>query len=376
MISPRRVLHIGKFYPPERGGMETHVSALCESLSSHCNISVLVANRGRTTVREWINGVSVVRAGTAFELASAPVCPTMPLLIRRSLPELVHLHVPNPGAVLAVIASGYRGPLIVSYHSDVVRQRVLNIAFQPIMDRLLARSAAIVATSPAYIRASPILSRFVDRCCTIPWGIDVSGIVCATANAVRAVRARYPGPLVLSVGRLVYYKGFEYLIRAMQNVNANLMLVGSGPLQRKLQQLAADCGVAGRVHFPGKVEDVAVCYQAADVFVLPSTTPAEAFGIVQLEAMACGKPVVNTDLPTTVPFVSLHGITGLTVPPRDPSNLAAAINLLLHNKDLRTQFGRAARRRVEQEFTVAKMTHRMVELYREVLGDRVLVASN
>jgi glycosyltransferase involved in cell wall biosynthesis len=370
-----RVLHVGKFYPPEKGGIETHVSGLCEALAAHADVSVLVANRGRRTVTERVNGIPVTRAGTLFTLSGAAVCPGMVRLIRRSRAELIHLHTPNPGAVLALLASGYRGPLIVSYHSDVVRQKALNTFFQPVMDRLLAGSAAIIATTAAYVEASPVLRRFSERCRIIPYGIEAEEMSDVRPEAVEMIRSRYPGPLVLGVGRMVPYKGFDYLIRAMKEVQGTLLLVGEGPRGEALKHLAAECGVEERVRFVGSVEDARPYYHAADIFVLPSVSTAEAFGIVQLEAMACGKPVINTDLRSSVPHVSPHQVSGLTVPCRDEASLASAINLVLQREDLRVRFGQAARRRVKEEFTFDKMTDSMLALYHELMDPPVYAAT-
>lgn len=360
-----RVLHVGKYYPPEKGGIETHVAGLCEALAEHTSVSVLVANRGQRTVREQVNGIPVTRAGTLLNLAGAPLCPSMIGLIRSARPDLVHLHAPNPGGVLAILGSHYRGPLVVSYHSDVIRQRLLNSLFQPVMNHLLRRSVGIAATSEAYVSASPVLRRFEERCRIIPYAIDAHSMSAVEPAAVRRIQDRYPGPLLLSVGRLVSYKGFEYLIRAMRQVNATLLLVGNGPLSGSLKRLASECGAASRVRFLNSVEDARPYYHAADLFVLPSVTEAEAFGIVQLEAMAAAKPVINTALRSSVPYVSIHQQSGLTVPCRDSEALAAAINLLLENADLRLRFGQAGRLRTEREFTVEQMVHRTLRLYEE-----------
>jgi rhamnosyl/mannosyltransferase len=157
----------------------------------------------------------------------------------------------------------------------------------------------------------------------------------------------------------------------MREVDATLVIVGDGPNYRELEQLAWDLGVRSRVAFVGRVEDVRPYYHAADIFVLPSVARSEAFGIVQLEAMACGRPVVNTNLPTAVPNVSLNGITGFTVPPRDSHALAVALNRLLKDSELRAAFGAAGRKRVEAEFSAAQMTESVMNLYGELLSGAV-----
>jgi glycosyltransferase involved in cell wall biosynthesis len=288
-------------------------------------------------------------------------------LIRESTADIVHLHLPNPAAVLAYLASGHRGKLVVTYHSDVVRQRVLDTAFRPILYRFLDRADAIISATPNYIDSSPVLTRYRDRCRVIPFGIPVESYTRDSAPAAE-IRARYGERLVVSVGRLVYYKGFQPLVDAMREVDGRLLIIGDGPLRAALEARIRAHGLQGRVTILGGVPDVAPYYQAADLFVLASIARSEAFGIVQLEAMACGTPVVNTDLDSGVPYVSRDGESGLTVPPRQPAALAAAINRLLGDAALRERFGRAARDRVEREFSTDTMVARTLDLYRDVLA--------
>src|SRR5208282_387744 len=162
---------------------------------------------------------------------------------------------------------------------------------------------------------------------------------------------------------------FEYLIRAMAKVNGELIIIGDGPLRGFLENEAQAIGVRSRVHFLGEVQNtqLSAYYHASDVFVLPSVARSEAFGIVQLEAMACGKPVVNTQLDSGVPYVSLDGETGFTVEPRDSNALAVAISTLLDEHALRARFGAAARRRVEKEFNAELMARRTLDVYQEVM---------
>jgi rhamnosyl/mannosyltransferase len=187
------------------------------------------------------------------------------------------------------------------------------------------------------------------------------------------LRRRYGDRLVLGVGRLIYYKGFQNLVRAMADVRAIALIAGDGPLASALAAEAARFGVADRVALLGRVNeaDLKACYHACDVFVLPSVERSEAFGIVQLEAMVCGKPVVNTWLDSAVPHVSLDGVTGLTVPPNDPAALAVALNALLDDPERRATMGAAARRRVREEFSVELMARRTLEVYREIAGSAV-----
>ena len=368
---PQRQLHvlqIGKFYAPKRGGMETHLKALCEGLRWAARIEVLVSNTGRRTVVDQVDGIRVTRAGTWLDCAGASFSPAMAGCIRRSRADLVHIHLPNPPAVLAYLLSGHRGRLVLTYHSDIVRQKYLGAAVGPLMDLAIARADAVIVTSAMYLRTSPVLSRFVDSCRVIPFGIALDEYRRVPAQQVNEIRARFGTPIVLNVGRLVYYKGLEHLVRAMAQVKATLLLIGNGPLRPALERLARETGVAGRVRFLDRVDDLAPYYHAAEAFVFPSVARSESFGLVQLEAMACGLPIVNTSLPSGVPFVSVDGVSGLTVPPADAEALAKAMNLLLQNPELRARFSAAARQRVEQQFSVGMMLDKTWDLYREVAG--------
>lgn len=367
-----RVLHVGKYYPPHMGGIETHLQTLCTSLREVADIRAVVASDHAKGESVIIDQVPVERVGTRFTLASAPFCPGMMSYIRNSAADLIHVHLPNPTAVLAYLASGHGGPLIVTYHSDTVRQAILGAAFNPILQRFLRRSAAIIATSPNYLATSMVLAQHRERCHVVPYGIPLSQFESCDADAAARIRAQFGERLLLAVGRLVYYKGFEYAIEAMRNVRGRLLIAGTGPLGDKLRAHAITCGVGERVVFLGEIQnnDITPYYHAADAFILPSVARSEAFGIVQIEAMAAGKPVINTSLDSGVPFVSQDGVTGLTVPPRDPHALASAINRLLDNRDVRERLGAAARRRAAEEFSVETMTARITSLYQSILAER------
>ena len=258
---------------------------------------------------------------------------------------------------------------MVTYHSDMVRQKILGPMFEPFLHAALRRASAIITTSPNYLRTSRVLAHHRDRCHVIPLGIPIENFEYCDPSAAAAVREEYGDRLIVSVGRLVYYKGFEYLIRAMTRVSGQLLIVGQGPLREKLGALASELGVAGKVAFLGKIDHqrLVACYHAAQVFVLASIARSEAFGIAQIEAMAAGLPVVNTNLDSGVPFVSLHQQTGLTVPLMDSDALGTAINQLLANPDLRASLGRAAHLRAAQEFSLGSMASRTFSLYERIV---------
>ena len=367
-VSPS-VTHVGKFYPPHMGGIETHLQTLSNELSRWIGLRVIVANEARDMRQEMVDGIAVTRLAKLATIKSMPICPQLAAALRSVRSDIVHLHLPNPAALIAYLMSGRRGPLVLTWHSDPVRQKLLWRVLAP-LHRWFVRSATqCIATSPDYIESSPILSVHRERCRVIPYGIPMERFA-EPGNAVGELRCRYGPRIVLAVGRLTYYKGFEYLMRAMAQISGKLVLIGDGPLRARLERGASETGVRERVFFAGEIDNskLAPYYHAADVFVLPSVERAEAFGIVQLEAMSCGKPIVNTRLSTGVPFVSIDGLTGITVPPRDPLSLAQAITRLLDDTELRAQYGAAAIRRVRSEFTADRMGARTLALYREIVS--------
>ena len=368
-VQKQSVLHIGKFYRPHLGGIETHVEALCQGLRKSMDVRVLVASNTRYHEESTIDGIPITRVHVPVTIAGAPICPGMVWHIRKKRPDIIHLHLPNPTGVLAVLASGYRGRVVVTWHSDIVRQRRLARLYLPIERILLNRCPTIVASSPAYIASSPVLREHADRCRSIPFGIDAEKFDVRQVDQalLRELRRRFGPRMILSVGRLVYYKGIQFLIQAMAKVNAKLVIIGEGPMRPSLEQEVAALGIADRVIFLGRVHDNLTTYfHAADVFALPSCERSEAFGIVQLEAMAAGKPVINTQIDSGVPYVSLDGITGITVQPRNSAAMATALNRLFDDPELRERMGHAGRHRVQTEFNLELMVRRTMDIYEQV----------
>jgi rhamnosyl/mannosyltransferase len=231
------------------------------------------------------------------------------------------------------------------------------------------RAAAIIVTSNRYMESSEELQPWRHKCRVIPLGIDIQKhiLVPDMSARVREIHKVYGERIIVAVGRLVPYKGFDVLIRAMKAVDGKLLLIGSGPQVRQLMDLRNSERLQNKIEILSRVEHVAPYYRAAHVFVLPSLTRAEAFGLVQVEAMALGLPVVNTCLDSGVPEVSVDGVTGSTVPPGDSAALAHAIQSLLDNPALRNRMGEAARQRAYAQYTVDHMAQQTTSLYREIL---------
>jgi|KBSMisStandDraft_5_1062788.scaffolds.fasta_scaffold27931_3 glycosyltransferase involved in cell wall biosynthesis len=369
-----RVLHVGKFYPPAPGGMERVVQLLCENERPEVDSVVLAANTSPHTVREVWHGVPVTRVASVASIGSVGICPTFPAVLARTPRDITVIHEPNPAALVSDWITRGRGPLVVWFHSEVVRARwKYNILYRPFLRRALTRADRIVVSSPRLADHARELADFRSKCVVIPFGIDVERLEATPAVTARAAQivAEHPGPRVLFIGRLVPYKGVDVLIDAMASVpRATALILGDGPLRGELAARAAASGVAGRVRFLGALPDAEVVahLHACDVFVLPSVSRQETFGVAQLEAMACGRPVVSTDLETGVPWVNQHEVTGLVVPPGNSERLSDALGTLLSDEALRNRLGAAARERVEREFTTERMAQRTVSLYRDVLA--------
>jgi rhamnosyl/mannosyltransferase len=298
---------------------------------------------------------------------SVPLAPTFPVQLRVAArnADIVHHHLPNPLSTVSQLTAGTGdAAVIATYHSDIVRQATALKAYRPILERFLNRVDRILVTSEPMLDHSTILDQYKEKCDVIPLSVDLDTI---DAENPQPLGIDTTSPVILFVGRLNYYKGVEYLVDAMKQIDATLLIAGDGNKKSELEQRAQKQGVASQIHFLGYVSDsqLASAYRAADVFVLPSTEPSEAFGIVQLEAMARGLPVVNTSLPTGVPWVSQDGKTGLTVPPRNSVALAEAVNTLLEDDAKRRRYGAQARKRIERSFTRNQMLEKIQTIYRQ-----------
>jgi rhamnosyl/mannosyltransferase len=293
---------------------------------------------------------------------------------------VIVIHEPNPLGLVSHFLMRPPGRLVVWFHSEVVRQRWLYMLYRPFLRRTLRRADRVIVSSPKLIEHAKELQEFQWKCEVIPFGINAERLQCTATIAHRAERLRSElrPPILLFVGRMVGYKGLDVLLRALCALDATAVLVGAGPRLASLKNLASDLGVRERVVFAGEVEDdeIVALYHACDVFVLPSVSRNEAFGVVQLEAMACGKPVVSTNLPSGVPWVNRHGETGFVVPPGDVVALRDALARLLDDPELRDRMGKRGRERVMTEFTLERMASRTTALYHAILSGHASVSTS
>lgn len=365
-----RVLQIGKYYYPFRGGMESSLYTLVNSLKGEVEFQVLVSNTKRVTEIEFIDGVRVIRAASWGSLFSQPLCPGIFFWLKRLKADIIHLHLPNPLAGFFYLLANPGSRLIISYHSDILRQKALDFLWRPLVLSLLKRADAVVVTSRNLLEGSVMLAGFRSKCHIIPHGIDLERLKSTPELEARSreIKVKTGLAIVLFVGRLVYYKGLEYLIRAMQGIEAKLVIVGSGPLESKLRRLSVIYGVKDKIKWRGEIPDdeLKAYYLACDMLVLPSCQNSEAFGLVVLEAQAFSKPVISTNLPTGVSFINRHQETGLVVHPSDVSALREGIQALLGSRKLRYEYGGNGRRRLEQGFTSRITAEKFLTLYQAI----------
>ncbi len=366
-----KILQINKLYYPVTGGIERVVQQIAEGLKNEIELEVLVCKQRGKTVTEYINGVKITRAGSLGVLFSMPISLSFFSKVRKLSKDkdILHFHMPFPLGDFACLLSGYRGKVVLWWHSDIVRQKKLMKLYQPIMEWLLRRADVIVVATQGHIDGSDYLPKYKDKCVIIPYGVD-SVVNYKGDQYLKEVGSLHRDKLkLLFVGRLVYYKGCEVLLRAVSKVDGiELSIVGNGELEDKLKEETAKLGILDKVRFCGNLDEdeLNIAFQECDVFVLPSILKSEAFGLVQIEAMAYGKPVINTSLPSGVPYVSLDKVTGLTVPPDDVQALADAIQWMVDHEEERIEMGKKARERVKEYFQMDTMLDKILKLYRNI----------
>ena len=371
-----RVLQIAKYFDPDQGGIERVTHDLAYGLADQGVQADVLCFGKRKYYAPYEAPFKVIRAPVCGQVFGKSVSISYVKLVHRLSEhyDLALLHVPNPVGMASALI-GWKKPLAIFWHADVVGFQHLQGALRALEKASVRQADLVLAATPAHVNGSYLADAIRPKAATTPYPFDGTRLarLNAVTNLPEQVRAFANGrPLVLAVGRLVPYKGFDVLVRAVTSATASfaVCIAGGGDLQDELQQQAIANGVSDRVILVGPTQDgdLAQLYRDASIVVMPSTTRAEMYGIAQVEAMSHGCPVISTDIPMSgVSWVNVHGETGLVVTPKDPVALAIAIDSLVNNRSLRQRLAQGARRRYEETFSSYSTSKRYADLLRSIV---------
>lgn len=382
-----RILQLTKFYSPFWGGIESVTYELTEAINNEgyaCD--VLCANESVKSTEELFNGkYKVWRVGSLGRLFSTSIAPKLIFKLNeiKNDYDIIHVHFPDPLTALALFICRPKCKIIVHWHSDVIKQRMALFFFLPLQNWVLRRADKIVGTSPKYINESPYLSHLKDKCVPIPIGIS-SLLDRVDNDKYKQIKCNYENKIIIfALGRLVYYKGFEYLIDAANYLTDDYVILigGEGPLREHYQKQIKRDHLEERVILLGNIalNELAAYFKACDIFCLPSVMHSEAFGVAQIEAMSMRKPIIATKIPFSgVSWVNEHGVSGFNVPVMDSKSIAKKIEMLANDPLLYKRLADGALERYNKKFTSRKMILEILKLYRNVYssGKRRLLDEN
>lgn len=383
-----KILHIGKYFPPYAGGMENYLCDLMVALSKRNIECAALVHQSAITMKsnderyESQNlHIPITRAAVWARFLFTPISPSFPWLLNRAIkkqrPDILHLHMPNVSAFWALFSPRARRiPWITHWHSDVLGSehsaalRFFYPFYRPFEQAILKRSKAVIATSPPYLESSVVLEKFHKKCHVVPLGLDPSRLLIPPLQAHNTDK-KTPFQ-VLAIGRLTYYKGFEYLIRAAAELeDIEVHLVGKGDQEGRLKALSRTLELERKIIFHGHLTpgQLAEQFAACHCLCLPSVERTEAFGMVLVEAMYFGKATVVSDVPGSgMGWVVEEGITGFKTPQKEVGKLSQALGELQHNRDKMRVMGTQGRQKFDQQFHIDQSTAKIVELYHKVLG--------
>ena len=373
-----KVLHFYKAYAEDNfiaGGIEKVINQLARSTGHYgINNQVLTLSHGGAEKKSNIDGHLVHRCRTIFETSSTPFSASALLRFRQLMREvdLVHYHFPYPFADLLHFCSGVTIPTLVTYHSDIVKQKYLYKLYRPLQDAFLGSVDRIVATSPNYKSTSRILAAFQDKTCVIPLGLDKATYPVPSNSKLDYWKGRFGARFFLFVGVFRYYKGLHILIEAAANRHYPIIIVGTGRIEKELKAKVSELNI-NNLHFVGALpdEDKTALLSLCHSVLFPSHLRSEAFGISLLEGAMYGKPLISSEIGTGTTYININKETGLVVPADNPAALRDAMDFMWNNEDKAAQMGRNALHRYETLFTAEKMAASYVQLYRALLFPNV-----
>jgi len=369
-----KVLHLGKLCPPNEGGIEIFSFDLLEALNKK-GIKADLLCFGEFTKEDIYNGFKFFACKTNLKLNAAPLSYDYIKTFRKIVwhYDIIHVHSPNPLAEILTLITDKK--VIIHWHSDIVRQRISYFFYRPIQQKVLKRADKIIATSPQYLETSKQIKNFKDKAIVIPLGLNPKRLNINEQDSREFDKIKEKinnKKVVLTVGRLIEYKGFEYLVEASQFLKDDtvVLIAGGGPLYKTLKNKIEELNLKDKVLLLGRVNNVAVYMKNCDIFCLPSVSRNEAFGLVLVEALYFGKPLVTTNVEGSgMNYVNKHNETGLVVPPKNSKALAEAINTILSNEKLYEKFSKNAIERFK-EFEIDSVADKIIEVYEMVLKIR------
>jgi len=371
-----KVLQLGRYFPPHIGGIETVIFEIVEGLNERgIACDVLCSNQEKSLEINRLENYTVIRTASFGQLMSTSITPSIITQLMKIIDEydIIHLHHPDPMATIALLLAQKKNKkIIVHWHSDIIRQRFALFFYKILQNALLRRADAVIVTSKNYLAGSQHLKKFTRKVSAVPIGIQTNFVV--NENKLKALRDRFKNKtIVFSLGRHVYYKGFRYLVESASYLPDDFVVLigGNGPMHEELVELVTRRNLHNKVIFTDRIpqNELASYFKACDIFCLPSIERTEAFGVVLLEAMFFGKPLITTDIPGSgVSFVNEHYKTGLSVPPKDAKALGDAIIKIGHDKLLYDKFSREGSKRFNALFTRDQMIDELVPLYHRLLA--------
>ena len=368
-----RVLHVYRtYFPDSQGGLEEVIRQICLNSSQHgveSRVFALSDNPSPTVISR--EEADVYQAKKTFEIASCGVSISALKTFRQHVDwaDVIHYHFPWPFADLLHFATKVDKPTVVTYHSDIVRQRNLGRLYEPLMNKFLASMDRIVCTSPNYFATSDVLSKFSDQVEIVPIGLNEASYPTPAADHRNQIEQKYGNNFFLFVGVMRYYKGLHILLEAIQGAPYEVVIVGSGPTEQELRQQVQRQKLRN-VTFAGQVDDITKVglFKLCKGVVFPSYLRSEAFGVTLLEGAMYNKPLISTEVGSGTSHVNIHGETGYVVTPGSAQELREGMNKLHENPDAARLLGNRARKRYERLFTGALMGARYTGIYRELTG--------
>ncbi len=374
-----KILQLGKFYPPVFGGIQNVMYELTTGLNNekiHCDV-LCSNNRNKYEVTKYDN-YQVFKTKSYGIHFSTSITPQMISVLKNIQDDydIISIHFPDPMAALALFIARPKGKVVLHWHSDVIKQKHLLKLFEPLQNWVINRADLIIGATKGHIKDSDQASLMLDKSIVLPYPFDSNELKqCIDSDLLNILKTKYPGKkIIFAMGRLIYYKGFEHLIEAANHLNDDYIILigGEGKLKEKFEQKIKSNNLQSKVKLIGFIprSELGTYYKFCDVFCLPSTFRSEMFGIVQLEAMSFGKPIITTKLERSgVCNVNIDGVTGKCVEVANSLEIATAIDSILQNTDTYLLYSENCKERVKEVFDKKVVIESLIEIYKKLLNE-------